>query len=127
MLPQLTKRTEGVSATIHTRYSEQFLTDLKKHNEQYPEIQFIQLSHRNHDRFLIIDDKVHFLGVSLKDMGAGLCAVTEMTTPPKNHSGIVEIAGTQHHSAALRRRNLLPARAQSNILPPCANISEASK
>lgn len=83
VLPLLTKRAEGVSATIHTRYSEQFLTDLKKHNEQYPEIQFIQLSHRNHDRFLIIDDKVHFLGASLKDMGAGLCAVTEMTTTPK--------------------------------------------
>ena len=83
VLSLFTKRTEGVSATIHTRYNEQFLTDLKKHNEQYPEIQFIQLPHRNHDRFLIIDDKVHFLGASLKDMGAGLCAVTEMTTTPE--------------------------------------------
>ena len=27
----------GISATIHTRYNEQFLTDLKKHNAQYPE------------------------------------------------------------------------------------------
>ena len=83
VLSLFTKRTEGVSATIHTRYNEQFLTDLKKHNEQYPEIQFIQLPHRNHDRFLIIDDKVHFLGASLKDMGAGLCAITEMTTTPE--------------------------------------------
>ena len=83
VLSLFTKRAEGVSATIHTRYSEQFLTDLKKHNEQYPIIEFVQLPHRNHDRFLIIDDKVHFLGASLKDMGAGLCAVTEMTTTPE--------------------------------------------
>lgn len=83
VLSLFTKRADGVSATIYTRYSEQFLTDLKKHNEQYPEIQFTQLPHRNHDRFLIIDNKVHFLGASLKDMGAGLCAVTEMTTTPE--------------------------------------------
>jgi len=84
VLSMLTKRTEGVTATIHTRYSEQFFTDLKKHNEQYPMIDFIQLPHRHHDRFLIIDDKVHFLGASVKDMGAGLCAVTEMTISPEN-------------------------------------------
>ena len=83
VLSMFTKRAKGVSATIHTRYSEQFLTDLKKHNEQYPEIQFIQLPHRNHDRFLIIDDKVHLLGASLKDMGAGLCAITEMNATPE--------------------------------------------
>ena len=84
VLTMLTKRADGVTATIYTRYSEQFLTDLKKHNEQYPLIEFIQLPHRHHDRFLIIDDKVHFLGASVKDMGAGLCAVTEMTISPKN-------------------------------------------
>ena len=83
VLTMLTKRTEGVTATIHTRYSERFLTDLKKHNEQYPSIEFIQLPHRHHDRFLIIDDKVHFLGASVKDMGAGLCAVTAMEISPE--------------------------------------------
>ena len=83
VLTMLTKRAEGVTATIHTRYSEQFLTDLKKHNEQYPTIEFIQLPHRHHDRFLIIDDKVHFLGASVKDMGAGLCAVTAMEISPE--------------------------------------------
>ncbi|MBP5650450.1 MAG: ORF6N domain-containing protein, partial [Bacteroidales bacterium] len=83
VLSMLTKRADGVTATIHTRYSEQFLTDLKKHNEQYPKIEFIQLPHRHHDRFLIIDDKVHFLGASVKDMGAGLCAVTEMAVAPE--------------------------------------------
>ena len=83
VLSLFTKRTDGVSATIHTRYNEQFLIDLKKHNTQYPEIEFIQLPHRNHDRFLIIDDKVYLLGASLKDMGAGLCAVTEMAVAPE--------------------------------------------
>lgn len=83
VLSLLSKRAEGVKATIYTRYFEQFLTDLKKHNEQYPAIDFVQLPHRNHDRFLIIDDKVYFMGASLKDMGAGLCAVTEMQILPE--------------------------------------------
>ena len=83
VLSMFTKRADGVSATIHTRHNEQFLTDLKKHNAQYPEIEFIQLPHRNHDRFLIIDDKVYLLGASLKDMGTGLCAVTEMAIAPE--------------------------------------------
>jgi len=89
VLSMLTKRADGVTATIHTRYSEQFLTDLKKHNEQYPKIEFIQLPHRHHDRFLIIDDKVHFLGASVKDMGAGLCAVTEMAVAPETILGMM--------------------------------------
>ncbi len=90
VLSMLTKRADGVMATIHTRYNEQFLTDLKKHNTQYPEIAFIQLPHRNHDRFLIIDDKVYLLGASLKDIGAGLCAVTEMTIAPEVILGMVK-------------------------------------
>ena len=83
VLSLLDKRAAGVAATIHSRYSEQFQTDLKKHNEQYPAIEFVQLPHKNHDRFLIIDDKVYFMGASLKDMGAGLCAVKEMQASPE--------------------------------------------
>lgn len=82
VLSLLDKRADGVLATIHSRYYEQFQVDLKKHNEQYPAIDFVQLPHRNHDRFLIIDDKVYFMGASLKDMGAGLCAVKEMEINP---------------------------------------------
>ena len=89
VLSMLTKRVDGVSATIYTRYNGQFLTDLKKHNTQYPEIEFIQLPHRNHDRFLIIDDKAYLLGASLKDMGVGLCAVTEMSIAPEVILGMV--------------------------------------
>ena len=83
VLSMLTKRSNSVSAIIYTRYNEQFLTDLKKHNEQYPKIEFVQLSHRNHDRFLIIDNQVYLLGASLKDIGAGLCAITEMSIKPE--------------------------------------------
>ena len=90
VLSMLTKRNDGVSAIIHTRYNEQFLTDLQKHNTQYPEIEFVQLPHRNHDRFLIIDDKVYLLGASLKDIGTGLCAVTEMSIAPKVILGLVK-------------------------------------
>ena len=90
VLSMLTKGAEGVTATIHTRYNEQFLTDLEKHNAQYPEIQFVQLPRKNHDRFLIIDDKVHFLGASLKDMGASLCAVSEMSVTPETILGLLK-------------------------------------
>lgn len=90
VLSMLTKRSEGVTATIHTRYNEQFLTDLKKHNTQYPEIEFVQLAQRNHDRFLIIDNKVLFLGASIKDMGTGLCAVTEMKITPETILGLLK-------------------------------------
>ena len=88
VLSMFTKRKDGVSATIYTRHNDQFLTDLKKHNAQYPEIEFTQLPHRNHDRFLIIDDKVYLLGASVKDMGAGLCAVTEMSITPETILGL---------------------------------------
>ena len=90
ILSMLDKRSIGVSSTIYSRYYEQFRIDLKKHNEQYPTIEFIQLPHRNHDRFLIIDDKVYFMGASLKDMGAGLCAVTEMQIKPETIIGLLK-------------------------------------
>ena len=82
VLSLLDKRADGVEAMIHSRYYEPFLVDLKKHNAQYREIKFIQLPQRNHDRFLFIDDDVYLLGASVKDMGAGMCAVTKMEVSP---------------------------------------------
>ena len=79
----LDKRADNVEATIPSRYNEPFQTDLKKHNNQYREIQFVQLPHKNHDRFLIIDDDVYLLGASVKDMGIGLCAVTKLQVSPE--------------------------------------------
>lgn len=90
VLSLLDKRSKGVPASIHTRYYEQFLADLKKHNEQYPAIEFLQLPHRNHDRFLIIDNDVYLLGASVKDMGAGLCAVTELQASPETILGLLK-------------------------------------
>jgi len=83
VLSLLTKRAEGVTATIHSRYTELFLQDLKKHNGQYPEIQFIQLPHKAHDRFLIIDSQTYLLGASVKDIGTSLCAITKMEISPE--------------------------------------------
>lgn len=83
VLNLLTKRRDGVVATIHSRYSEQFQLDLEKHNQQYPSIEFKQLPHKNHDRFLIVDDTVYLLGASVKDIGSSLCAITQMTVKPE--------------------------------------------
>jgi hypothetical protein len=83
VLSLLTKREDGVSATIHSRYNEHFLQDLEKHNEQYEHIEFIQFSHKSHDRFFIIDDEVYLMGASVKDMGTSLCAITKMEISPE--------------------------------------------
>ena len=79
----LCKRKEGVSATIHTRYNQHFLLDLEKHNQQYSAITAVQIPHKHHDRFLVIDDVVYLLGASVKDMGTGLCAITRLVTKPE--------------------------------------------
>ena len=90
VLSLLTKRGKGVSATIHSRFTKDFLTDLEKHNTQYEEVKFVQLPHKNHDRFLIIDDTVYLLGASVKDMGNGLCAVTKLTATPETVLGLLK-------------------------------------
>ena len=89
VLSLLDKRADNVEATIHSRYYESFQTDLKKHNEQYREIKFIQLPHKNHDRFLMIDNDVYLLGASVKDMGVGLCAVTKLQVLPETILGLL--------------------------------------
>ena len=90
VLSLLDKRADNVEATIYSRYYEPFLVDLKKHNEQCREIKFVQLPHRNHDRFLFIDDDVYLLSASVKDMGAGMCAVTKMQVSPELILGLLK-------------------------------------
>lgn len=90
VLSLLDKRADNVEATIYSRYYEPFLVDLKKHNEQCREIKFVQLPQRNHDRFLFIDDDVYLLGASVKDMGAGMCAVTKMEVSPELILGLLK-------------------------------------
>ena len=43
---------------------------------------FVQLPHKSHDRFLIVDDDVYPMGASVKDMGTSLCAITKMEMSP---------------------------------------------
>jgi hypothetical protein len=90
VLSLLMKRGKSVPATIHSRFTKDFLTDLEKHNTQYEEVKFVQLPHKNHDRFLIIDDSVYLLGASVKDMGNGLCAVTKLTATPETVLGLLK-------------------------------------
>lgn len=65
ILKVLTKRKEGVSAIIYTdtRHS-QISNDLRRHNAQYPRIE-VRHCTNVHDRFLIIDDAVYFIGGSI--------------------------------------------------------------
>ncbi len=79
VLSLLSKRNEGVTATIYTsRLTRQFELDLKKHNEQYPAIN-VETFTKSHDRFLIIDRKtVYHIGASLKDLGKKWFAVSKM-------------------------------------------------
>ena len=80
VLAILSKREKGVKTTVHSRYRAKFITDLEKYNKQFPdaEVDFIQFSDKNHDRFLIIDDIVYMLGNSVKDFGNAWGAVIKM-------------------------------------------------
>jgi hypothetical protein len=48
------------------------------------------MSQKNHDRFLFIEDDVYLLGASVKDMGAGMCAVTKMEVSPELILGLIK-------------------------------------
>ena len=74
----LTKRSDGVSASIITRkISDALAVDLERHNQQYPPVE-VTTSNRFHDRFLIIDRTVYHLGASVKDLGKKLFAFNRM-------------------------------------------------
>ena len=81
-LLMLSKRNEGVTATIYTaKISQQLQLDIEKHNDQYPPIQ-IRTYKESHDRFLLIDGKeVYHIGASLKDLGKKLFAFSKMNAP----------------------------------------------
>ncbi len=69
VLTMLSKRADGVEATIYTgKISKQLQLDFDKHNAQYPPITVRTFS-KAHDRFLIIDDAVYLVGASIKDLG----------------------------------------------------------
>ena len=89
VLKTLTKRSDGVSASIITRkISDALAVDLERHNQQYPPVE-VTTSDRFHDRFLIIDDTVFHLGASLKDLGKKLFAFNRMEVTAEKILGIL--------------------------------------
>ena len=68
ILDMLVYKKENVSVELVT--SSHYLTklDINKFNKQYPNLK-IKYSNIFHDRFIIIDDSLHHLGASLKDLG----------------------------------------------------------
>ena len=90
VLTMLDKRNKGVTAEVHTRYYEQIKLDFDKHNQQYEPIDYVQLPHAVHDRYLIIDDDVWLLGTSVKDMGRSLCTVIKVGFTPEMVLGMVQ-------------------------------------
>ncbi len=82
VLLMLSKRNNGIPATIYTqKINAQLQLDLEKHNAQYPPIH-IQTYRNGHDRFLIIDEaEVFHIGASLKDLGKKMFAFSKMNIP----------------------------------------------
>ena len=82
ILKVLTKREAGVPATIYTDpHHSQISNDLRRHNAQYPRIE-VRHCTNVHDRFLIIDDTVYFIGGSIKDLGKKIVAFSQMHQNP---------------------------------------------
>lgn len=77
-LMMLSKRKEGVKATIYTqRINPQLQLDLQKHNAQYPAID-VRTYKRSHDRFLLIDGlELYHIGASMKDLGKKMFAFSK--------------------------------------------------
>ena len=77
VLTQLTKRADGVIATICvSRLTKAFRLDVERHNMQYSPVQLHVLS-SVHDRFLLLDDSVLYtFGASFKDLGKKLFCFT---------------------------------------------------
>ena len=82
ILKVLDKRNEGVKAIIYTdpRHSH-ISSDLQRPNAQYPEITVCKCTNV-HDRFLIIDEIIYFIGGSIKDIGKKIVAFSRMHQNP---------------------------------------------
>ena len=79
VLTLLGKRSDNVTATIHTKsISNQLRLDMQRYNSQYPRIE-VELFSDAHDRFLIIDNvELYHIGASLKDLGKKWFAFSRM-------------------------------------------------
>lgn len=82
ILKVLDKRADGVTATIYTDPRHSYIeNDLRRHNAQYPAIEVHSCSNV-HDRFIIIDDTIYFIGGSIKDLGKKIVAFSQMHQNP---------------------------------------------
>ena len=86
----LSKRKSGVEATIFTsNFTKKLELDLRKYNDQYPEIKLRQFN-KSHDRFLIIDEiVVYHIGASLKDLGKKWFAFSKINLDAKEMLKII--------------------------------------
>ena len=77
VLTQLTKRAEGVTATVSVSHlTNAFRLDVDRHNMQYPPVR-LQVLSSVHDRFLLLDDSLLYtFGASFKDLGKKLFCFT---------------------------------------------------
>lgn len=89
-LTMLSKRNEGVTATIYTsKITPQLQLDTTKHNRQYPPID-IRTYKNGHDRFLIIDDRdLYHIGASLKDLGKKMFAFARLHLPVETITAMI--------------------------------------
>lgn len=82
-LMMLSKRNEGVEATIYTaKLTAPLQLDLQRHNTQYPPIAIREYK-QSHDRFIIIDFEVYHIGASLKDLGKKWFAFSKLHFTPQ--------------------------------------------
>ena len=83
VLKILSKRMEGVSALVYTDPRNEIIKqDIKTYNRQYPPVQ-IKNCRNVHDRYLIIDHDIYFIGGSIKDLGKKIVAFCKMHRDPK--------------------------------------------
>lgn len=91
VLLMLSKRSDGISATIYTQnINSKLQLDIAKHNAQYPPIH-IKTYKNSHDRFLIIDGtEIYHIGASLKDLGKKLFAFSKLNETAHSLLKIIE-------------------------------------
>jgi hypothetical protein len=80
VLIMFSKKNKNVKVKLCAKnISKQLELDIAKFNQQYPVIEFKELT-LSHDRFLIIDEKdIYHIGASLKDLGRKWFAFSKMS------------------------------------------------
>jgi hypothetical protein len=78
VLNLLSKRKNGVKATVYTKeISVTLQQDIDRYNAQYENVE-VKAFTKSHDRFLIIDNAIYHIGASLKDLGKKWFAFSKM-------------------------------------------------